>query len=105
VLIILISGDPPDTDIPEGPYPTWVTSPSGKKIPILHSSAFTKYLGKVYLRFSKNGDLEEIEGNPILLDSSIPKGGILLKYYYTDAGINDSLRQCVYFPPGGNQFL
>lgn len=68
-------------DKPEGPYPTWATAANGKKIPILHAAAFTKYLGKAYLRFSDNGDLEEINGNPILLDSSVPQGMLSIYFY------------------------
>lgn len=41
----LYTGTPPDTDFVEGPYPTVVEQKSGKKVPVVQASAFSKYMG------------------------------------------------------------
>lgn len=41
----LYTGTPPDTDSVEGPYPTIVVQKSGKKVPVVQASAFSKYMG------------------------------------------------------------
>ena len=50
-----------------------VTQTSGKKVPVVQAYAYTKYLGYLHLEFSADGDLIEITGSPILLDSKIPR--------------------------------
>ena len=40
---------------------------------MVQAYAYTKYLGKVDLIFSEGGDLLDWLGDPILLDSSVPK--------------------------------
>lgn len=78
--IFTVVGKPPDTDIPLDSYPTVVTQASGKQVPIVHASAYSKYLGNISLTFTDDGNLKSFEGNPILLDSSIPQG---IKYIIT----------------------
>lgn len=48
----LYSGQQPDAEKSEGPYPTIVTQSSGKKVPVVQAFAFTKYIGVLRLRVS-----------------------------------------------------
>ncbi|CAH2043422.1 unnamed protein product, partial [Iphiclides podalirius] len=75
----LWNGTTPDSDEIQGPYPTYVTQASGKQVPVVQAYAYTKYLGKLHMIFGSNGDLISIDGNPILLDNSIPQDPELLK--------------------------
>ncbi|XP_050515512.1 protein 5NUC-like isoform X2 [Diabrotica virgifera virgifera] len=67
----LWNGPQPDTDTIDGPYPTVITQPSGKKVPVVQAYAYTKYLGKLNLKFDDNGDLVHSYGQPILLKNLI----------------------------------
>ena len=42
-------------------------------MPVVQAYAFTKYLGYFKVKFNKNGDLIEHEGQPILLAPSVPQ--------------------------------
>jgi 2',3'-cyclic-nucleotide 2'-phosphodiesterase (5'-nucleotidase family) len=68
----LYNGHEPDLEKPEGLYPTVVVQPSGKKVYVVQAYAYTKYLGDLRIDFNRFGDIVRIEGNPILVDSSIP---------------------------------
>lgn len=48
----LYTGTPPDMDFVEGPYPTVIEQKSGKKVPVVQASAFSKYIGKLELSVS-----------------------------------------------------
>ncbi|KAH8309369.1 hypothetical protein KR059_008756 [Drosophila kikkawai] len=65
----LFTGRAPGKDIPEGPYPTIVVKPDGRKVPVVQAYAYTKYLGRMSLEFDKAGNLLNFKGEPILLDS------------------------------------
>ncbi|XP_045500492.1 uncharacterized protein LOC123697961 [Colias croceus] len=69
----LWNGTSPDSEKIIGPYPTYVTQASGKQVPVVQAYAYTKYLGKLHMVFNKNGELLSADGNPILLDNSIPQ--------------------------------
>ncbi|CRK95992.1 CLUMA_CG009432, isoform B, partial [Clunio marinus] len=69
----LFTGQSPDIEKPLGDFPTWVTQPNGKKVPVVQAYAFTKYLGYLHLEFDDDGNLIEIDGTPILLNASIPR--------------------------------
>ncbi|EDW61296.2 protein 5NUC [Drosophila virilis] len=56
-----------------GPYPTTVVQPSGKKVPVVQAYTSTKYLGKLHVQFDANGDLIKFDGEPLLLDASVPQ--------------------------------
>jgi len=58
-----------------GPYPTIVNRTDGSSVAVVQAFAFTKYLGKLDLQFSDDGRLVSWEGEPILLDNSVPKDG------------------------------
>ncbi|XP_038222525.1 uncharacterized protein LOC119840090 [Zerene cesonia] len=69
----LWNGTSPDSEKIIGPYPTYVTQASGKQVPVVQAYAYTKYLGKLHMVFNNNGELLSADGNPILLDNSIPQ--------------------------------
>ncbi|CAF4929911.1 unnamed protein product [Pieris macdunnoughi] len=69
----LWNGTSPDSETIIGPYPTYVTQTSGKQVPVVQAYAYTKYLGKLHMVFNSKGELLRADGNPILLDNSIPQ--------------------------------
>ncbi|XP_047522098.1 protein 5NUC-like isoform X3 [Pieris napi] len=69
----LWNGTSPDSETIIGPYPTYVTQTSGKQVPVVQAYAYTKYLGKLHMVFNSKGELLKADGNPILLDNSIPQ--------------------------------
>ncbi|KAH8372730.1 hypothetical protein KR009_004049 [Drosophila setifemur] len=71
----LYSGKAPHKDNPEGPYPTIVTKPDGRKVPVVQAYAYSKYLGKIVVEFDRGGNLLTYQGNPILLDKSFTPSG------------------------------
>ncbi|KAG5888870.1 hypothetical protein JTB14_004823 [Gonioctena quinquepunctata] len=78
----LYSGDPPPgTETVMGPYPTIVESKHGKKVLLVQSAAFNRYLGNITVSFDNNGEVCDYSGAPIYLDSSVPQ----------DEGINQDL--------------
>lgn len=48
-----------------------VTQQSGRRVPIIQSYSYDKYLGQIDLKFNTDGEVSSYEVNPILLDSSI----------------------------------
>ena len=64
-------------------YPLIITQKSGKKVPIVHAYAYTKYLGRIFLEFDDNGEVISADGNLILLNSPIPKGITFNKYLHS----------------------
>lgn len=48
----LYSGQQPDIEQIDGPYPTVVKQSSGKEVPVVQAYAFTKYLGEMELSVS-----------------------------------------------------
>ena len=62
----------------QGPYPTYVTSTSGKIIPVVQAKCYTKYLGHLTLNFDSHGELlQPVEAagvsyaRPYLLDGEV----------------------------------
>lgn len=45
-----------------------------KTVPILQAYAYTKYMGKVDLKFDSDGELVRINGSPTLLNHEIQQG-------------------------------
>jgi len=45
----LYSGKAPSKEVSEGPYPTIVVKPDGRKVPVVQAYAYTKYLGNLLL--------------------------------------------------------
>ncbi|KAK2577173.1 hypothetical protein KPH14_003330 [Odynerus spinipes] len=75
----LYRGKQPDAEHPEGFYPTEVTQDSGRKVYVVQAYAYTKYLGNFSVTFDSNGEITHIEGNPILVDSSIEQAPDVLE--------------------------
>lgn len=48
----LYSGQQPDLEKIDGPYPTIVKQSSGKEVPVVQAYAYTKYLGELQLSVS-----------------------------------------------------
>lgn len=69
-----VPGIPPDNDVALGPYPTVVTQPSGKKVPVVQAFYGTKYLGYLEVYFDDLGNLKNFNGSPILLSGNLPQG-------------------------------
>lgn len=73
----LCAGNPPSTEVPAGPYPFMVRSDDGRNVPVVQAFAFGKYLGYLKVTFDEAGNVVKAAGNPILMDSSVPQGGLL----------------------------
>ncbi|KAM7403152.1 hypothetical protein PAMA_003871 [Pampus argenteus] len=71
--MFLAAGKPPSTEVPAGQYPFMVTSDDGRKVPVVQAYAFGKYLGYLKVIFDDAGNVVKADGNPILMDSSIPQ--------------------------------
>ncbi|CAH1233389.1 NT5E [Branchiostoma lanceolatum] len=72
----LYKGTPPIEDDPKyGEYPLTIQSEveSGRQVLVVQDYAFGKYLGYLKLKFNDAGEVTEFDGNPILLNSSIPQ--------------------------------
>ena len=67
----LYNGKQPDIEVPEGLYPTEVVQKSGRKVYVVQAYAYTKYLGNFTVTFDNKGEVTDIVGNPILVNSSI----------------------------------
>lgn len=75
----LWNGNTPDIEEAIGSYPKIVTQASGEKVLVVQAYAYTKYLGKLHLKFNSKGNIIFYDGNPILLDNSIPQDTDVLK--------------------------
>lgn len=71
---MIFLGDAPSVEKPYGPYPFYVTNRNNKTVPILQAYAYTKYIGKVDLKFDSDGELISINGSPILLNHEKQQG-------------------------------
>ena len=69
----LHNGPNPDLEQAEGPYPTVVEQPGGKKVYVVQAYAYTKYIGDLTLEIDEKGKIVKAEGNTLLLDKSVPK--------------------------------
>lgn len=87
----LYNGKQPDREIPEGLYPTEVTQKSGRKVYVVQAFAYTKYLGNFTVTFNDKGEVSNISGNPILVDSSIEQVSFdLLLHFLTPPDLSSS---------------
>ena len=57
----------------EGPYPVVARSPGGQPVLIVTAASWGKYLGRLDVTFDHQGVVKAWNGNPILLDSSVPE--------------------------------
>lgn len=49
---LLYNGKAPENMKVAGPYPIWVTQKSGRRVPVVQTSAFTKFMGILQLEVS-----------------------------------------------------
>ncbi|KAJ3272560.1 hypothetical protein HDV01_005403 [Terramyces sp. JEL0728] len=56
-----------------GPYPTKVLNKDGKPTYIVQAHRYGDYLGHLELEWNENDELVKIDGQPILLDQTIPQ--------------------------------
>ncbi|GLV34734.1 Ecto-5'-nucleotidase 2 [Carabus blaptoides fortunei] len=75
----LYNGPQPDIEVPEGLYPTVITQPSGKKVPVVQAYAYTKYMGQLNLIIGEDGKVKSYAGQPLLLNSVIPQDSDVLQ--------------------------
>ncbi|XP_052809054.1 snake venom 5'-nucleotidase-like [Mya arenaria] len=66
-------GGPELKDEIEGPYPTVVTQPDGRKVLVLQAYAWGKYMGLINVTFDDHNEVKSWSGNPVLLDPNTPK--------------------------------
>ncbi|VDI25537.1 5'-nucleotidase [Mytilus galloprovincialis] len=69
----LYTGTAPSNEKPVNVYPTVVTKNNGDKALVVQDYAFAKYLGFLQVEFDNDGKIISYGGNPILLDSTVPK--------------------------------
>ncbi|XP_014226882.1 apyrase-like [Trichogramma pretiosum] len=69
--ILLYNGTPPSGEKAYDKYPIVVTQETGRKVLIVHSGPFTKYIGDIRIVFNDVGEVKYWKGNPIYLDQSI----------------------------------
>lgn len=53
--------------------PIVVTQESGRKVSVISSSSYNKYLGKIITTFNTEGEIINYNSEPVLLDSTIPQ--------------------------------
>ncbi len=78
-----------------GPYPTMVDGPDGQQVPVVTAYAYSKYLGHLTLTFDDEGNVIRAEGQPILLDNSVPEDPAIVARVTEMAAPIDELRQQV----------
>ncbi|XP_064605250.1 snake venom 5'-nucleotidase-like [Liolophura sinensis] len=88
----LYTGTPPTDDEVIGPYPTIVEKSNGEKVLIVQDFFFGKFLGFLKVQFTDDGKVESWEGDPILLNASIPEDPTILQemQYYKEQVMNIS---------------
>ncbi|KAI8483281.1 5'-nucleotidase [Branchiostoma belcheri] len=71
----LYTGPPPSTEEPYDVYPIAVYPNHDPSSPVLvvQAYAFGKYLGHLRVTFDDDGNVRQWDGNPILLDDTVPK--------------------------------
>lgn len=57
-----------------GAYPMVVEQPgTGKRVPVVHGYAYTKYVGCLRVRIDANGTVRSFDGQPLLMDSRVAR--------------------------------
>ncbi|VDI26075.1 Hypothetical predicted protein [Mytilus galloprovincialis] len=70
-------GKPPSNEDPVDVYPKVVTYNNGVDVLVVQDYDFAKYLGYLQVEFDDNRKVIRYNGNPILLDNTIPKGNLI----------------------------
>ncbi|CAG2203070.1 CD73 [Mytilus edulis] len=73
----LHTGKPPSNEDPVDVYPKVVIYNNGDDVLVVQDYDFAKYLGYLQVEFDDNGVVIRYNGNPILLDNTIPKGNLI----------------------------
>jgi 5'-nucleotidase len=60
-----------------GAYPTMIDGADGVLVPVVTAYAYSKYVGHLKLTFDDEGALTKAEGEPILLDNSVPEDEVV----------------------------
>ena len=68
-----------------------MTRNNGKRCLVVQAFAYGKYLGRLNVNFSVNGDVVSWSGNPILLDQRIAKDPSIVKDIVTMKGSLDKV--------------
>ena len=84
-----------DMEGAEGAYPTMIAGPDGTEVPVATAYAYSKYLGHLTLTFDDEGTLTKVEGQPILLDSSVAEDPSIAARVKEMAAPIEELRQKV----------
>uniref|UniRef100_A0A1L8DPM1 5'-nucleotidase n=2 Tax=Nyssomyia neivai TaxID=330878 RepID=A0A1L8DPM1_9DIPT len=74
----LYTADQPDREVPVDVYPVVVKQSSGKEVPVVQAYAYTKYLGYLKIMVNSTGSIVDWDGQPILLNASIPQDSLVL---------------------------
>lgn len=71
---LLWNGPLPNIEPVDGPYPTMVVQESGKRVPVVHTYGFAKYVGRLRLRFDDSLKLLNVDesSNPVFLSERVP---------------------------------
>ncbi|XP_055945372.1 protein 5NUC-like [Argiope bruennichi] len=69
----LYTGSSPSIEEPQGPYPVVIEREDGSRALVVQDFAFGKYMGFLEVVFDDEGKVTSWQGNPILLDSSVPE--------------------------------
>ncbi|XP_018323398.1 protein 5NUC-like [Agrilus planipennis] len=67
------NGPQVDIEVPVDEYPTVIVQESGKRVPVVQAFGYTKYIGRLNVSFDEDGNLVDFAGQPLLLDSTIPR--------------------------------
>lgn len=79
-----------------GPYPVEVLDADGNVVRIVHSGCWGKYLGRLTMSWNADGRIVRFEGEPLLLDQTIPEDPELKQLITTwKAPIEELLRRVV----------
>ncbi|KAI4462863.1 nucleotidase-related [Holotrichia oblita] len=79
----LWNGKKPHTEEPRSTYPIEVVHSSGKKTLVATTYGFTKYMGKLLVRYNDHFRLTYYKGTPIFLDESISKDLVVTRLLST----------------------
>lgn len=60
-----------NAEVQETSQPIVVTQESGRKVPVVRSQAYNKYLGRLQVSFDTEGEIISFNAEPILLDASV----------------------------------
>uniref|UniRef100_A0A1W7RA44 5'-nucleotidase n=1 Tax=Hadrurus spadix TaxID=141984 RepID=A0A1W7RA44_9SCOR len=74
----LYTGTPPSTEKPQDEYPTVITHTDGTRTLVVQDFTFGKYMGFLNVQFDNEGNVQNWEGNPILLDNSVKQDPVIL---------------------------